>query len=153
MLALLVLAVLQAATPSHQHDLVLSDVGRFAVFADRASLDRQDGQATVRSFQVAEAGFQAAGRAYAGGWSNWRFDCAAGTWDRLDFAAVDEAGVEGPATPDGAPPSPVEPGSAAEGLFGLACGPANEDAGATLDETIRRGRVLLAEQANASTEE
>jgi hypothetical protein len=148
MLALLFAAALQAAAPQPvDHDLVLSSVGRFAVFADRASLEREGEVVTIRALQVVEPGFEAGGRAYAGGWSNWRFDCAARTGDRLDFASLAEDGTEGPATPDATPPAPVSPGGDMGDLFEIACGEAAAEAEVVTSAAaaVSRGRALLAE--------
>ena len=148
MFAILIAAALQAAASQPaDHDLVLSSVGRFAVFADRASLQREGEAVTIRALQVVEAGFEAGGRAYAGGWSNWRFDCAGRTGDRLDFASLAEDGTEGPATPDATPPAPVSPGGDMGDLFEIACGASTTDAEAvtTTAEAVSRGRALLAE--------
>lgn len=149
MLAILIAAALQTTAPQPiDHDLVLSSVGRFAVFADRASLERKGEVVTIRALQVVEPGFEAGGRAYAGGWSNWRFDCAARTGDRLDFASLAEDGTEGPVTPDSTPPAPVSPGGDTGDLFEIACGAAATDAESvrSIDVAISLGRVLLAER-------
>lgn len=129
-----------------EHRLVLTGVGRFAVFADLVSLERDDDGLKMRAFQVTESDFEIAGQAYWGGWSWWRFDCAARTADRLDFAAVKAGGAEGPATPDPAPPyEAVEGGDAAE-LLAAACDPASVgDRGvSTLGDAVRVGREALA---------
>jgi hypothetical protein len=81
------------------HRFVLTGSGRFAVFADLSTMQRDGDIATMRSFQVVEPGFTAGGTAYWGGWSRWSFDCKALTADRLDFAAVREGGAEGPVQP------------------------------------------------------
>ena len=148
MFAILIAAALQAAASQPaDHDLVLSSVGRFAVFADRASLQREGEAVTIRALQVVEPGFEAGGRAYAGGWSNWRFDCAGRTGDRLDFASLAEDGTEGPATPDSTPPAPVSPGGDMGDLFEIACGAVAAEAEAltSATEAVSRGRALLAE--------
>jgi hypothetical protein len=148
MFAILLAAALQTAAPQPvDPDLVLSSVGRFAVFADRASLAREGEVVTIRALQVVEPGFEAGGRAYAGGWSNWRFDCAGRTGDRLDFASLAEDGTEGPATPDSTPPAPVSPGGDMGDLFDIACGGAAADAEAVSSAmaAVSRGRALLAE--------
>ncbi|MBA4001579.1 surface-adhesin E family protein [Brevundimonas sp.] len=148
MLAILLAAALQTTAPQpDDHDLVLSSVGRFAVFADRTSLERDGEMVTIRALQVVEPGFEAGGRAYAGGWSNWRFDCAARTGDRLDFASLAEDGTEGPATPDSTPPAPVSPGGDMGDLFDIACAGARSEAETVTSVTaaVSRGRALLAE--------
>lgn len=149
MLAILLAAALQTNAPQLiDHDLVLSSVGRFAVFADRASLEREGEVVTIRALQVVEPGFEAGGRAYAGGWSNWRFDCAGRTGDRLDFASLGEDGTEGPVTPDSTPATPVSPGGDMGDLFEVACGAATPDAESvrSIDAAVSLGRVLLAER-------
>ncbi|MFN3814725.1 surface-adhesin E family protein [Brevundimonas sp.] len=148
MLAILLAAALQTPAPQLiEHDLVLSSVGRFAVFADRASLQREGEIVTIRALQVVEPGFEAGGRAYAGGWSRWRFDCAGRTGDRLDFASLAEDGTEGPATPDSTPPAPVSPGGDMGDLFDLACGEAASEAEAVTSAAaaVSLGRALLSE--------
>ncbi|MFN4296045.1 MAG: surface-adhesin E family protein [Brevundimonas sp.] len=148
MFALLLAAALHTAAPQPiAHDLVLSSVGRFAVFADRASLQREGDVVTIRALQVVEPGFEAGGRAYAGGWSHWRFDCAARTGDRLDFASLAEDGTEGPATPDSTPPAPVSPGGDMGDLFDIACGgaAADDEGVATAAAAVSLGRARLAE--------
>ena len=148
MLAILLAAALQTTAPQPvDPDLILSSVGRFAVFADRASLERDGEVVTIRALQVVEPGFEAGGRAYAGGWSNWRFDCAARTGDRLDFASLAEDGTEGPTTPDSTPPAPVSPGGDMGDLFEIACGAVTADAEALTSAAaaVSRGRALLAE--------
>ncbi len=130
-----------------QHRFVLTGVGRFAVFADRVSLERDGDGLKMRAFQVAEADFHVGDQAYWGGWSWWRFDCAARTADRLDFAAVKAGGAEGPAIPDPSPPyEAVEGGDAAE-LLTAACDPdtlAPYGVG-TLEDAVRVGRDALAQ--------
>lgn len=129
-----------------EHRLVLTGVGRFAVFADLVSLERDGDGVRMRAFQVTESDFEIAGQAYWGGWSWWRFDCAARTADRLDFAAVKAGGAEGPATPDPAPPyEAVEGGDAAE-LLAAACDPASvgERGVSTLGDAVRVGREAFA---------
>jgi len=128
-----------------EHRLVLTGVGRFAVFADMVSIERDGDGLKMRTFQVTESDFEIAGQAYWGGWSWWRFDCAARTADRLDFAAVKAGGAEGPATPDPAPPyDAVEGGDAAE-LLAAACNPASVGEGGhrTLDEAVEGGRLAF----------
>ena len=86
------LAAVLLQAPPH---LVLTGVGRWAVFADAASITREGDGTRMRAFQVAETDFTAGGQAYWGGWSWWRFDCAAGTADRLDFAMVEHVNQSG----------------------------------------------------------
>lgn len=144
-----VLAALALAAPAavaREPRLVLTGVGRFALFADAASI-RPDGDGVrMRVLQVAEAGFAVGDTAYWGGWSWWRFDCAALTADRLDFAALREDGVEGPAMPDDAPPYPAAPGGDAAELLAAACAvePPAPDA-ASVEAAVALGRTRLAD--------
>src|SRR5215217_5432271 len=110
------LATPAAAQDENYHHLVLTGVGRFAVFADLTSVLEDAGEVRMRAFQVAEADFEVDGQAYWGGWSWWRFDSSANTADRLDFAAVKAGGAEGPATPDASPPYEAAPGGDAAEL-------------------------------------
>ena len=130
-----------------RHRFVLTGVGRFAVLADMVSLERDGDGLKMRAFQVTEADFHVGDQAYWGGWSWWRFDCAARTADRLDFAAVKAGGAEGPATPDPSPPyEAVEGGDAAE-LLAAACDPgsAGFSGAGTLEDAVRVGRDALAQ--------
>ena len=128
-----------------EYGFVLTGVGRFAVLADKSSLARDGDGLRMRALQVAEEGFEVAGQPYWGGWSWWRFDCRAGTADRLDFAAVKAGGAEGPATPDEAPPYPAAPGGDAAELLAVACEPAAavEADADSLAEAVRVGRAAL----------
>lgn len=146
-LALQTLTLEPAVPAPDGPELVLTDVGRFAVFADRATLNREGDTATLRSLQVAPEGFEAGGRRYVGGWSNWRFDCAARTADRLDFASLAEDGAEGPATPENNPPRPVNDTNVA--LFDIACGApsAEPPISESIAEAVELGRARLAEAA------
>lgn len=129
-----------------EHRFVLIGVGRFAVLADMVSLERDRDGVRLRAFQVTEADFHVGDQAYWGGWSWWRFDCAARTADRLDFAAVKSGGAEGPATPDPAPAyEAVEGGDAAE-LLAAACDPASVGpyGVSTLEDAVTVGREALA---------
>ena len=125
--------------------LVETGVGRFAVFADIASIERQGDMVRMRELQVAEAGFKVGDVSYVGGWSRWAFDCRARMADRLDFASLRADGVEGPATPDAAPPYPAAPGGDAAELLAVACGEAAPAGALTLDQAIRRGQSALAD--------
>lgn len=147
LLALQAVVVTPADPPPPDHDLVLGHVGRFAVFADRNSVEREDQIVTLRALQVAEEGFTAAGRSYVGGWSNWRFDCAARTGDRLDFASLAADGAEGPVTPENLPARLVGEDGDMAALFEIACGAPAADAvtAGSLDEAIALGRARLAE--------
>ena len=125
--------------------LVLTGVGRFAVLADLSTLSRTGNTVRMRSLQVTEEDFQAAGQAYWGGWSWWAFDCAARSADRLDFASVREGGTEGPATPDAAPAYAAAAGGDAAELLAVACDPASAGAADadTLADAVRVGRAAL----------
>lgn len=125
--------------------LVETGVGRFAHYADVASIERQGDQARMRALQVAETGFSVGEVVYVGGWSWWAFDCAAETADRLDFASLRADGVEGPATPDNAPSYPAAPGGDAAELMALACAVASPLDTLTLDQAIRRGQTALSD--------
>lgn len=125
--------------------LVETGVGRFAVFADVASIDREGDTARMRSLQVAEEGFRAGDRVYVGGWSRWAFDCRAGMADLLDFASLREDGVEGPATPDPAAAYAAAPGGDAAELLAVACEGETDAPTLTVEQAIRRGQSALAE--------
>ncbi len=112
-------------------DLALTGVGRFAIFADRASITPDDDGVRMRSLQVSEEDMMIGGVAYVGGWSWWRFDCAARTADRLDFASLRADGTEGPRTAETAPPYAIAPGGDADELAAVACG------GTTPSSTVR----------------
>jgi hypothetical protein len=130
-----------------EHHLVLTGVGRFVVFADTVSLERDGDGVRMRAFQVAEDGFEVAGQAYWGGWSWWRFNCTAHTADRLDFVSVKAGGAEGPSTPDTAPAYDAAPGGDAAELLAVACDPgaATGSVADTLEDAVRLGRAALAE--------
>ncbi|MBJ7511726.1 surface-adhesin E family protein, partial [Brevundimonas sp.] len=99
--------------------LVETGVGRFAVYADVASIERDGDLARMRELQVTEAGFKVGDVTYVGGWSRWVFDCRARTADRLDFASLRADGTEGPATSDPAPPYAAAPGGDAAELLAV----------------------------------
>lgn len=124
--------------------LVPTGVGRFAIYADVASIERQGDTARMRALQVTEAGFRVGDAIYVGGWSRWAFDCRAMTADRLDFASLKADGAEGPATADAAPPYSAAPGGDAAELLAVACGTATVTDTISLDEAIRRGQTALA---------
>lgn len=153
--ALAALTLTLAATPAvagprddhdGEHRFVLIGVGRFAVLADMVSVARDGDGVRMRAFQVAEEDFHVGDQAYWGGWSWWRFDCAARTADRLDFAAVKAGGVEGPATPDPAPAYDAAPGGDAAELLAAACDPPSVGPYGvrTLEDAVRVGRDALA---------
>jgi hypothetical protein len=129
-----------------EHRFVLIGVGRFAVLADMVSLERDGDGVRLRAFQVTEEDFRIGEQLYWGGWSWWRFDCAARMADRQDFAAVKAGGAEGPATPDPAPAyEAIEGGDAAE-LLAAACDPASVGpyGVSTLADAVWVGREALA---------
>ncbi|WP_292094698.1 hypothetical protein [Brevundimonas sp.] len=130
---------------THDHSLILTGVGRFAVFADAASVTPDGKGVRMRAFQVSEPGFAVGDQVYWGGWSWWRFDCAAQTADRLDFASVKAGGQEGPATPDPAPPYAIAPGGDAAELAAVACAAADHPAAdaTTIDDAVRLGHARL----------
>ncbi|KQW83169.1 hypothetical protein [Brevundimonas sp. Root1279] len=143
-LAALSLLLTQAAEPE-QHRFVFLGAGRFAQYADLASLHPAGAGGRIRVLQVVEPDFRAGGDAYWGGWSWWSFDCDSGSVDRLDFASVREGGAEGPATADAAPAYEAAPGGDAHELLVAACNPGDyaTDA-ATLEEAVAHGRAQLA---------
>ncbi|WP_336969894.1 surface-adhesin E family protein [Brevundimonas aurantiaca] len=123
--------------------LVETGVGRFAVYADVASIERHGDLARMRELQVTEAGFKVGDVTYVGGWSRWVFDCRARTADRLDFASLRADGTEGPATADPAPAYAAAPGGDAAELLAVACGEAPAREILTLDQAIARGQAAL----------
>ena len=125
--------------------LVETGVGRFAQFADVSSIEREGDVARMRSLQVTEEGFKVGEALYVGGWSRWAFDCRAKLADRLDFASLRADGVEGPATPDPAPPYPAAPGGDAAELLAMACSETRPANALTLDQAIARGQSALAD--------
>ena len=138
-LALMTVAVEQAPAPVR---LSLTSLGRFAVLADTASRTVEGKTVRMRALQVSEDDMVVGQKAYVGGWSWWRFDCEAGTADRLDFASLDADVVEGPATAERQPPFAISPGGDAAALAGVACG---EDE-AEPDATSVAAAVRLARQ-------
>ena len=132
--------------PPVGHALALTGVGRFAVFADLATIWRQPTFVLMRSLQVVEADFTVGTTRYLGGWSLWRFDCGAGMADRLDFASVAVGGAKGPAMPDGQPAYAAAPGGDAAELLAVACGTVEPEVVATtVEDAVRIGRAALAE--------
>lgn len=150
-LALLTLALQSApvaapASKPEPHAFVLMGAGRFAVLADLTTRRREGDIAEIRSLQISEEAFKVGDVEYWGGWSQWRFDCAAMTADRLDFASLRADGVEGPSTPEPSPAYPAAPGGDAAELLALAC--STEDRAAevtTIEDAIALGRAALAE--------
>ena len=98
----------------------------------------------MRSLQVSEEDMLIGDVAYAGGWSWWRFDCAGQTADRLDFASLRADGIEGPITPENAPPFAIAPGGDAAELGTVACSrePRAADAHSRAD-AVRMGRERM----------
>lgn len=133
------------AAPPEEPRLVPTGVGRFAHYADVASIVREGERVRMRGLQVAEAGFSVGDVVYVGGWSWWAFDCGAGMVDRLDFAALRADGVEGPATPDPAPPYAAAPGGDAAELMVVACAAPAPAPALTLQGAIRHGQTALAD--------
>lgn len=126
--------------------LVLTGVGRFAVFADLASITPDGDGVKMRALQVSEEDLVIGDVVYVGGWSWWRFDCAAQTVDRLDFASLRADGIEGPLTPEVAPAYAISPGGDAAELAAVACGDEAQAVDATgAEEAVRLGRERMRE--------
>jgi len=126
--------------------LVQVGVGRFAVYADTATIRREAPEAAwIRSLQVAEEGFAVGEATYVGGWSRWAFDCGARMADRLDFASVKSDLTEGPSMPDAAPPYAATSGSDELELLLKACIGVPDPAGLSLEQAIREGQAALAD--------
>lgn len=137
------LALSATTAAAQDHALVLTGVGRFAVFADAASLTPDGDGVRMRSLQVSEE-VVIGGVAYAGGWSWWRFDCVAQTADRLDFASLKADGTEGPITPENASPYAIAPGGDAAELAAVACGADTRTADAlSTADAVRIGREQM----------
>ena len=138
------ISLLATTAAAQDHALVLTGVGRFAVFADSASLTPDGDGVRMRSLQVSEEDMVIGGVAYSGGWSWWRFDCAAQTADRLDFASLKAEGTEGPITPESAPPYVISPGGDAAELAAVACGAQVQAADAVnTADAVRTGRERM----------
>ena len=138
------ISLLATTAAAQDHALVLTGVGRFAVFADSASLTPDGDGVRMRSLQVSEEDMVIGGVAYSGGWSWWRFDCAAQTADRLDFASLKADGTEGPITPEAAPPYVISPGGDAAELAAVACGAQAQTADAVnTADAVRTGRERM----------
>ncbi|WP_421730955.1 hypothetical protein [Brevundimonas sp.] len=147
-IALLKVALMQGASVAapEPHAFVLAGAGRFAVLADLTTRRRQGDIAEMRSLQVSEEAFKVGDVEYWGGWSRWRFDCAAMTADRLDFASLRADGAEGPSTPEPSPAYPAAPGGDAAELLVIAC--STEDRAAevtTVEDAVSLGRTALAQ--------
>lgn len=138
------ISLLATTAAAQDHALVLTGVGRFAVFADSASLTPDGEGVRMRSLQISEEDMVIGGVAYSGGWSWWRFDCAAQTADRLDFASLKADGTEGPITPEAAPPYAIAPGGDAAELAAVACGTQAQAADAVnTADAVRIGRERM----------
>ena len=125
--------------------LVQTGVGRFAIYADVASIEREGDVARMRELQVTEAGFRVGDVVYVGGWSRWAFDCRAMTADRLDFASLRADATEGPATPDPATAYAAAPGGDAAEMLAIACANGRPAATLTLDQAVSQGQKALAD--------
>lgn len=137
------LALSSTAAAAEDQALVLTGIGRFAVFADAASVTPDGDGVRMRSLQISED-MIIGDVAYAGGWSWWRFDCTAGTADRLDFASLRADGVEGPITPESAPPYAIAPGGDAAELAAVACESPTRSIDATsAADAVKLGQALL----------
>ena len=143
-LATAAFSLLATSAVAQDHALVLTGIGRFAVFADAASLTPDGDGVRMRSLQINEEDMVIGDVAYAGGWSWWRFDCAAQTADRLDFASLRADGVEGPITPTKSAPYAITPGGDAAELAAVACGAETRTADAvSAAEAVRIGRERM----------
>ena len=145
MMTTAVLACLLAtAAMAEDQALVLTGVGRFAIFADAASITPDGDGVRMRSLQVSDEDMVIGGVAYSGGWSWWRFDCAAQTANRLDFASLRADGIEGPVTPTRSQPIAISPGGDAAELAAVACRPEPHTAdAATPADAVRIGRERM----------
>ena len=137
-------ALLATRAVAQDHALVLTGVGRFAVFADAASITPDGDGVRMRSLQVSEEDMVIGDVAYSGGWSWWRFDCAAQTAARLDFASLKADGTEGPITATRSSPYAIAPGGDAAELAAVACGLVTRAADAvSTAEAVRLGRERM----------
>ena len=144
LLTAMIAASLATTAAAQDHALVLTGAGRFAIFADVASVTPDGDGVRMRSLQVSEEDMVIGGVAYAGGWSWWRFDCAAQTADRLDFASLKADGTEGPITPTKSAPYAIAPGGDAAELAAVACRPESHTAdAATPADAVRIGRERM----------
>ena len=143
-LATAAFSLLATSAVAQDHALVLTGIGRFAVFADAASVTPDGDGVRMRSLQVNEEDMVIGDVAYAGGWSWWRFDCAGRTADRLDFASLRADGTEGPITPTKSAPYAIAPGGDAAELAAVACGTEARIADAvSAAEAVRIGRERM----------
>ena len=138
------ISLLATAAAAQDHALTLTGVGRFAIFADTASITPDGDGVRMRSLQVSDEDLVIGDVAYSGGWSWWRFDCAAQTANRLDFASLRADGIEGPVTPTQSQPIAISPGGDAAELAAVACGTEARatDAVSTAD-AVRIGRERM----------
>lgn len=135
-------------------ELVLTGVGRFAVFADRASITADQNSVRMRSLQISEDDMIIGDVAYTGGWTWWRFDCAGRVAQRLDFASLRADGSEGPAAPDDNPPLPIAPGGDADELAAVACeGASAPFVARTTRDAVQLGRHCLKEDQGMSDDQ
>lgn len=131
--------------PQAPMSLSLVGVGRFANLVDMASLKSGSDSVEIRSLQVSEKDMLIGDKAFIGGWSWWRFDCARRTADRLDFASLTSDLIEGPRTPENQPPFPASPGGDAAELLAVACTEVELPLGTTsLSEAVRIAREAMA---------
>lgn len=137
----LMLALLADPAPA----LTPVGVGRFAIYADVNSIERDGDIALMRELQVTETGFKVGEVLYVGGWSRWAFDCRAMTADRLDFSSLRADGIEGPATPDTAPAYPAAAGGDAAELLAVACAADRPTDTLSLNDAVRLGQQALSE--------
>ena len=145
-LATAAFSLLATSASAQDHALVLTGIGRFAVFADAASLTPDGDGVRMRSLQINEEDMVIGDVAYAGGWSWWRFDCAARTADRLDFASLRADRTEGPRTAETAPPYAIAPGGDADELAAVACGSVRpETLASSAAEAVLIGRARMTE--------
>ena len=144
LLTAMIAASLATTAAAQDHALVLTGAGRFAIFADVASVTPDGDGVRMRSLQISEEDMVIGDTAYVGGWSWWRFDCAAQTADRLDFASLKADGTEGPITPTKSAPYAIAPGGDAAELAAVACGAEARsiDAVSTAD-AVRIGRERM----------
>ena len=143
-LATAAFSLLATSAVAQDHALVLTGIGRFAVFADAASVTPDGDGVRMRSLQINEEDMVIGDVAYAGGWSWWRFDCAGQTADRLDFASLRADGTEGPITPTKSAPYAIAPGGDAAELAAVACGTEARSADAvSAAEAVRIGRERM----------
>lgn len=152
-LSLMLAAAVALTSPQEDPgmELVLTGVGRFAVFADRASITPDQNSVRMRSLQISEDDMVIGDVAYTGGWTRWRFDCAGRVAQRLDFASLRADGSEGPATPDDSPPLPIAPGGDADELAAIACeGIAAPVIARTTAQAVQAGRLCMTDDQAAA---